>query len=70
MMLPLLHHGMLMVGLPYTEADLVTTRSGGSPYGATHLAGVDNQNPLSQEEQRLCHALGKRLAQVAQLVNQ
>lgn len=65
MMLPLLHHGMLILGLPYTEPDLLTTRTGGSPYGATHLAGVDNKNPLSEEEQRLCRALGKRLAQVA-----
>lgn len=64
MMLPLLHHGMLVLGVPYTEADLLTTRSGGSPYGATHVAGTDNNNPLSEEEQRLCRALGKRLAQI------
>jgi NAD(P)H dehydrogenase (quinone) len=68
MMLPLLHHGMLILGLPYTEADLLTTRTGGTPYGATHLAGTDNKNPLSKEEQRLCRALGKRLAQVARAV--
>ena len=65
MMLPLLHHGMLIVGLPYPETDLLTTHSGGSPYGATHVAGADNQNLLTEEEQRLCHALGKRVAQVA-----
>lgn len=69
MMLPLLHHGMLILGLPYTEADLLTTRTGGSPYGATHLAGTDNKNPLSEEEQKLCIALGKRLAQVTQQMN-
>ncbi len=69
MMLPLLHHGMLILGLPYTEAELLTTRTGGSPYGATHLAGTDNKNPLSEEEQKLCIALGKRLAQVTQLMN-
>jgi NAD(P)H dehydrogenase (quinone) len=68
MMLPLLHHGMLIVGLPYPETDLLTTRSGGSPYGATHVAGADNQNPLTEEEQRLCRALGKRVAQVAQQI--
>lgn len=65
MMLPLLHHGMLILGLPYTESDLLTTRTGGTPYGATHVAGTDNQNPLSEEELRLCRALGKRVAQVA-----
>lgn len=69
MMLPLLHHGMLLLGLPYTEIDLLTTQTGGSPYGATHLSGADNQNPLSDEEQRLCRALGRRLAQTAQLLH-
>lgn len=64
MMLPLLHHGMLILGLPYTEKELLTTSQGGSPYGATHVAGVDNQNPLSEAEQRLCRALGRRLAQI------
>jgi len=65
MMLPLLHHGMMMIGLPYTESDLITTTSGGTPYGASHIAGTDNKNPLSDEEKRLCTALGKRLAQTA-----
>jgi len=69
MMLPLLHHGMLILGLPYTEVDLLTTHTGGSPYGATHLAGVDNQNRLSEEEQRLCRALGRRLAQTTRLLH-
>ena len=65
MLLPLLHHGMLVMGLPYTEKDLLTTRSGGSPYGATWFTGADNKNPFSEEEQRLCRALGRRLAQIA-----
>ena len=65
MMLPLLHHGMLVLGLPYTEADLHTTRSGGAPYGATHVAGPGNDRPLTDEESRLAFALGKRLAQAA-----
>lgn len=65
MMLPLLHHGMVLVGLPYTEPDLTTTASGGAPYGATHVAGPDGQRPLSAEENRLCRALGRRLANVA-----
>lgn len=65
MMLPLLHHGMLIVGLPYTENDLNTTQSGGAPYGATHVAGMNNERSLSEEERRLAIALGKRLAEVA-----
>ncbi|MDO9372387.1 MAG: NAD(P)H:quinone oxidoreductase [Gammaproteobacteria bacterium] len=66
MMLPLLHHGMLIVGLPYSEPDLTTTTTGGTPYGASHLAGADSNLPLSEEEKRLCRALGKRLAETAQ----
>jgi NAD(P)H dehydrogenase (quinone) len=62
MMLPLLHHGMLLLGLPYSETDLLHTRSGGTPYGPSHLAGSDSKLPLSDEEKRLCHALGRRLA--------
>ena len=65
MLLPLLHHGMVIVGLPYTEPDLTSTTSGGSPYGATHVAGSGADRPLSQEEQRLCVSLGRRLAQTA-----
>ncbi len=65
MMLPLLHHGMLLVGLPYSEPDLTNTASGGTPYGASHWAGVDDKRPLSEEEKRLCHALGKRVAEIA-----
>lgn len=66
MMTPLLHHGMLMVGLPFTEAILSTTTTGGSPYGATHYSGPDSNLPLSEDEKKLCRALGKRLADTAQ----
>jgi NAD(P)H dehydrogenase (quinone) len=65
MLLPLLHQGMLVLGLPYSETDLLNTRSGGTPYGASHLAGADSRLPLTDEERRLCRALGRRLAQTA-----
>jgi NAD(P)H dehydrogenase (quinone) len=65
MMLPLLHHGMVIVGLPYTEATLSTTKSGGSPYGASHVAGLTNDAPVSDDEKKLTIALGKRLAEIA-----
>jgi NAD(P)H dehydrogenase (quinone) len=65
MMLPLLHHGMLIVGLPYTEPDLTTTRSGGTPYGASHTAGTASDQPLTDHEKKLCIALGRRLASIA-----
>jgi len=65
MMLPLLHHGMLIVGLPYTQPELNSTRSGGTPYGATHVSGTANDRPVSDEETRLAFALGKRLATIA-----
>ena len=65
MMLPLLHHGMLLVGLPYTEAELMTTSSGGTPYGASHWAGVNGTHPISAETRTLTIALGRRLAQTA-----
>ena len=65
MMLPLLHHGMLIVGLPYSEPDLMTTHSGGTPYGASHLSGINADQPISEEERKLCMALGTRLAGVA-----
>jgi len=65
MMLPLLHHGMLVLGIPYTEKDLTTTRSGGTPYGASHLAGPHSDVAITDEEQRLCVALGRRLASVS-----
>lgn len=65
MMIPLLHHGMLITGLPYSETDIMHTTTGGSPYGASHFAGDDNKRPLSDEEKRLCKALGKRVASTA-----
>jgi len=65
MMLPLLHHGMIILGLPYSETDLLHTRTGGTPYGPSHLAGEDNDLPLSGEEKNLCQALGRRLATTA-----
>ena len=65
MMLPLMHHGMLIVGLPYTEPDLAATRDGGTPYGPSHVAGLDSKTPLSGVEKTLCQALGRRLATTA-----
>jgi NAD(P)H dehydrogenase (quinone) len=65
MMLPLLHHGMLIVGLPYTEPELSLTTSGGTPYGASHTAGTASDAPLTEHEKKLCVALGRRLAEVA-----
>ena len=65
MMLPLLHHGMLIVGVPYTEAALNRTTSGGTPYGASHVAGPNSDQALTPDEKELCQALGKRLATVA-----
>jgi len=64
MTLPLLHHGMVIVGLPYTEPDLNATASGGTPYGASHHAGIGGR-PVTEHERRLCLALGKRLAGIA-----
>ena len=65
MALPLIHHGMLFTGLPYSETDLMHTSTGGTPYGASHLAGDDSKRILSDEEKRLCKALGKRVAEAA-----
>ena len=65
MMLPLLHHGMLIVGLPYTLADVNHTESGGTPYGASYWAGAADDKPLTDAERTLCIALGKRLAETA-----
>lgn len=69
MMLPLLHHGMLVMGLPFTEPDLSATVSGGTPYGASHIAGPTGNALLSAEESRLAYALGKRLALITQRLN-
>ena len=65
MMLPLLHHGMLIVGVPYTERALSLTTSGGTPYGASHVGGVHGDNPVSDDERTLARALGRRVADVA-----
>jgi NAD(P)H dehydrogenase (quinone) len=65
MMVPLLHHGMVLVGLPFTETRLSSTRNGGSPYGATHVAGADASAELSDDEKHLARALGRRVADVA-----
>ncbi|MEY3695964.1 MAG: trp repressor binding protein [Pseudomonadota bacterium] len=70
MMLPLLHHGMLILGLPYTEATLMTTASGGSPYGATHWSGIKGDQTLSDDTRALTIALGKRLAHTARQLQQ
>ena len=69
MALPLLHHGMILLGVPYSEADLMSTLGGGPPYGASHHAGATANLPLSEAEKRLATALGKRLAEVALLLN-
>jgi NAD(P)H dehydrogenase (quinone) len=65
MMLPLLHHGMIVLGLPYTLTELNTTASGGTPYGPSHVAGAQDDKPLTDDERKLCIAQGKRLAEVA-----
>lgn len=65
MMMPLLHHGMLITGLPYTEPELNRTRSGGTPYGPSHVAGSDGDATPTEDEERLCRALGQRLAVTA-----
>jgi NAD(P)H dehydrogenase (quinone) len=65
MLLPLLHHGMVIVGLPYTESELLSTTTGGTPYGASHVAGAASDRPISDEEKKLCIALGRRLATIA-----
>ncbi|MBT2115930.1 NAD(P)H:quinone oxidoreductase [Dyella sp. LX-66] len=65
MALPLLHHGMLLVGVPYTEPALTATQSGGTPYGASHVSGAQGDNAISEHERELARALGRRLADVA-----
>lgn len=65
MMLPLLHHGMLLLGLPYTHPQLMTTASGGAPYGASHWSGASGNLPISDDTRALTIALGQRLAQTA-----
>lgn len=66
MLLPLLHHGMLLTGIPYTEPELISTQSGGTPYGASHVAGMGTApRTLSRDEAALCQALGQRVAEIA-----
>lgn len=65
MMLPLMHHGMIMVGLPYSEPALSSTSSGGTPYGASHIGGAMDDRAITDDEKKLCIALGKRLAETA-----
>jgi NAD(P)H dehydrogenase (quinone) len=66
MMLPLLHHGMVIVGLPYANPELSATRSGGTPYGVSHFSGADGKEPVTDAERKLAFAQGKRLAEIAQ----
>ena len=70
MMLPLLHHGMIMVGIPYIDTALNHTQSGGTPYGASHYAGLNGEHEISEDEKSLCKALGKRLANIALKLHQ
>jgi len=65
MMLPLLHHGMVIVGTPYTQAELNATRAGGTPYGPSHFAGIADDQPVTDAERALCIAQGRRLADIA-----
>ena len=65
MILPLLHHGMCIIGLPYSEEALSVTSSGGTPYGASHVAGIDDSLPITEDEKKLAIALGQRLAKFA-----
>ena len=65
MLLPLMHHGMVVLGIPFTEAALSTTRTGGTPYGASHVAGAEDDPQLSDDEKTLARALGRRLAETA-----
>jgi len=65
MMLPLLHHGMVILGIPYSEPGLLQTTAGGTPYGASHLAGIGKKRPLDETESSLCLGLGRRLARHA-----
>lgn len=65
MLTPLLHHGMLIVGIPFTEQALSTTTTGGTPYGASHVSGVNRDRPISDDERTLARALGRRVADIA-----
>ncbi|MYN15997.1 NAD(P)H:quinone oxidoreductase [Rugamonas sp. FT107W] len=65
MMIPLFHHGLMVLGLPYTNPELMTTASGGTPYGASHWSGLDGKKTITEDEKRLAIALGRRLAETA-----
>lgn len=65
MLVPLLHHGMVISGVPYTTSELMTTNTGGTPYGASHVAGADNDQPISDDEHKVCIDLGKRIAELS-----
>jgi NAD(P)H dehydrogenase (quinone) len=69
MMIPLFHHGLMVLGLPYTNPELMTTASGGTPYGASHWSGLDGKKVITEDEKRLAIALGKRLAETAVKLN-
>jgi NAD(P)H dehydrogenase (quinone) len=69
MMLPLMHHGMMLLGIPYSEAALSSTKTGGTPYGASHIGGAMDDQPISEDEKKLCLSLGKRLAETALKLN-
>lgn len=65
MLIPLLHHGAIIVGVPYTENALIDTQTGGTPYGPSHYAGLNNEHAISEHEKMICHTLGKRIAELA-----
>lgn len=65
MLVPLLHHGMVISGVPYTTSELMTTKTGGTPYGASHVAGADNDQMISDDEHKICIDLGKRIAELS-----
>ena len=69
MMLPLLHHGMILAGIPYSEPDLSKTKTGGTPYGASHFSSMQNNLSISEEEARLCISLGRRIAKLAMKIH-
>lgn len=69
MMIPLLHHGMILVGSPYSEPELLATTTGGTPYGPSHLAGKESNLAISQDEKKLCIAIGQRVAEIAKKLN-
>lgn len=69
MILPLMHHGMIITGLPYTEPGIIKTKSGGTPYGASHYSGWEGENEVDSTEAELCRALGSRLAKIALKLN-